>query len=142
VYCRGVLRKDSKIELLKQVPLFCECTKRELAAIAQLTELVDVPSGKALVTEGDRAYEFAVLVQGTADVTQGGKKINAMSAGDFFGEIALVSDSPRTATVTTTSPAVLLVLTRQAFWSLVDQMPTIERRVLKTLAERLRPEPV
>ncbi len=137
-----MLRKDSKIELLKSVPLFSECTKRELAAITQLTTLVDVPEGKQVVAEGDRAHEFAVLVEGSADVLQGGQKINSLSAGDFFGEIALVSDGPRTATVKTTSPAVLLVLTRQAFWSLVDDMPTIERRVLKTLAERLRPQTV
>jgi CRP-like cAMP-binding protein len=136
------LRKDSKIELLKSVPLFSECTKRELSAIAQLTTLVDVPAGKQLVGEGERAHEFAVLVEGSADVLQGGKKINSISPGDFFGEIALVSDGPRTATVKTTSPSVLLVLTRQAFWSLVDDMPEIERRVLKTLAERLRPQTV
>ena len=137
-----MLRKDSKIELLKEVPLFAECTKRELTAIARLTTLVDVPAGKKLVAEGDRAHEFAVLVEGTAEVEQGGKKVNALGPGDFFGEIALVSDGPRTATVTTSSPTVLLVLTRQAFWSLVDQMPAIERRVLKTLAERLRPQTV
>jgi CRP-like cAMP-binding protein len=136
------LRKDSKIELLKGVPLFSECTKRELSAIAQLTTLVDVGAGKQLVGEGERAHEFAVLVEGTADVLQGDKKINELSPGDFFGEIALVSEGPRTATVKTTSPAVLLVLTRQAFWSLVEDMPAIERRVLKTLAERLRPQTV
>jgi CRP/FNR family cyclic AMP-dependent transcriptional regulator len=137
-----MLRKDSKIELLRRVPLFAECTKRELAAITRLTTLVDVGPGKELVTEGERAHEFVVLVEGDAEVRQGGKKINTMHAGDFFGEIALVSEGPRTATVTTTTPAVLLVLTRQAFWSLVEEMPTIERRVLRTLAERLRPQTV
>jgi CRP/FNR family cyclic AMP-dependent transcriptional regulator len=136
------LHKDSKIELLKSVPLFAGCTKKELAAIARLTTLVDVPAGKQLVGEGERGHEFAVLVEGSADVLQHDQQINALSAGDFFGEIALVSDVPRTATVKTTSPAVLLVLTTQAFWSLVEQMPTIERRVLKTLAERLAPETV
>jgi CRP-like cAMP-binding protein len=136
------LRKDSKIELLKRVPLFSDCTKHELSAITRLTTLVDVGPGKELVSEGDNAYEFMVLVEGTADVHQGGRKVNTMSAGDFFGEIALISEGPRTATVTTTSPVVLLVLTRQAFWSLVDEMPTIERRVLRTLAERLRPHDI
>jgi CRP-like cAMP-binding protein len=137
-----MLRKDAKMELLKRVPLFAECSKKELGAISQLTTLVDVDAGKQLVTEGDIAYEFVVLVEGTADVSQKGRTINALSAGDFFGEIALISEGPRTATVKTTSPSVLLVLTRQAFWTLVDDMPTIERRVLKTLAERLRPQTV
>jgi CRP/FNR family cyclic AMP-dependent transcriptional regulator len=137
-----VFGKDSKIELLKTVPLFAECDKKELAAIARLTTLVDVPAGKEIVKEGDWAHEFAVIVEGQADVFQGGKKVNTMSAGDFFGEIALISEGPRTATVTTTAPSNLLVLTTQAFWSLVDDMPEIERRVLKAVADRLAPRSI
>jgi CRP/FNR family transcriptional regulator, cyclic AMP receptor protein len=132
-----VLRKDAKIGLLRRVPLFSRCSKRELGAIATLTTMIDVPAGDELVTEGERGRDFMVLVEGAAKATREGRTVRAMGPGDFFGEIALVLERPRTATVTTTSPSRLLVLTPQAFWSLVAEMPTIERRVLETLAERL-----
>ena len=137
-----MLRKDGKMELIRQVPLFSECSKRELGAIATLTTLIDMPAGQRLVTEGERGREFMVLVDGAVDVRRGNRKLASLGSGDFFGEIALISDGPRTASVTATSPVRLLVLTRSAFRSLMDEMPSIQIKVLRALAERLRPTAV
>ena len=80
-----------------------------------------------------------MLLEGEADVTKGGQSINKLGTGDFFGEIALVSDSPRTATVTATSPVRALVITDRSFRRLMDDSPDIQRKVLVALAERLAP---
>jgi CRP/FNR family cyclic AMP-dependent transcriptional regulator len=132
-----VLRRDTKIELLRRAPLFAQCSKKELGEIALLADEIDMPDGKVLTREGESGREFFVLIEGGADVRRKGRKVNTMSAGDFFGEIALVSDRPRTATVTATSPVRLLVVTDRAFRELMRKMPSIQTKVMTTLAERL-----
>jgi CRP/FNR family cyclic AMP-dependent transcriptional regulator len=132
-----VLHKDAKLELLKRVPLFALCSKRELEEICRLADEIDLPEGKVLVTEGDRGREFFVLVKGRAEVRRHGEVVNTLSDGDFFGEIALVSGRPRTATVTATSPLHALVVTEQAFDTLLRGSPEIQSKVLRALAERV-----
>jgi CRP/FNR family cyclic AMP-dependent transcriptional regulator len=133
------LRKDAKVELIRRVPLFSQCSKRELAQVASLADEIDLPEGKQLIREGDRAREFFVLLEGTADVRVKDKRRSTMGAGDFFGEIALVTDVPRTATVTTTSPARALVITARGFRNLLERSPQIQLKVLQALAERVAP---
>jgi CRP-like cAMP-binding protein len=132
------LRKDAKIELIKHVPLFSRCSKRELAAVAAEADELVMPEGKALTTQGARGSEFVVIVDGAADVTKNGRRINRLRSGDFLGEIALFSGAPRTATVTTTSETRILVLTDRAFKRLTRDMPSIQTSVLKALSERLQ----
>jgi CRP/FNR family cyclic AMP-dependent transcriptional regulator len=134
-----VLRRNDKVELIKKVPLFAGCSKHELEQIAQIADEIDLSAGKEMTREGSRGREFFVLLEGDADVTKGGSSINKLGAGDFFGEIALVSDSPRTATVTATSPVRALVITDRSFRRLLDEQPEIQRKVLIALAERLAP---
>ena len=134
------LRRDAKIELIRQVPLFARCSKRELADVASVADEIDFPASRTLIREGDRGREFFVLVEGTAEVRRRGRKVNSLRAGDFFGEIALVSSVPRTATVTTTSPVRALVLTDRAFRALLDRSPPVQLKVLEALADRLAPE--
>jgi CRP/FNR family transcriptional regulator, cyclic AMP receptor protein len=135
-----VLRRNEKVELIKKVPLFSGCSKRDLEQIAQIADEIDLAEGKEMTREGSRGREFFVLLEGDADVTKGGSSINKLGAGDFFGEIALVSDSPRTATVTATSPVRALVITDRSFRRLLDEQPEIQRKVLVELAERLAPD--
>jgi CRP/FNR family cyclic AMP-dependent transcriptional regulator len=132
-----VLRRDAKINLLKQVPLFAGCSRKELGHVALVADEIDVGEGKVLTTEGDRGREFFVLVEGVAEVRRKGRKVNTMNAGDFFGEIALVSNRPRTATVTAASPGRLLVVTDRSFRELMRKVPSIQLKVLATLADRL-----
>jgi CRP/FNR family cyclic AMP-dependent transcriptional regulator len=135
-----MLRRNEKVELIKRVPLFANCSRGELAKIAQIADEIDLVDGKELIREGSRGREFFVLLEGDADVTQDGRSINRLGGGDFFGEIALVSDSPRTATVTATSPVRALVITDRSFRRLLDESPEIQRKVLVALAERLAPQ--
>jgi CRP/FNR family transcriptional regulator, cyclic AMP receptor protein len=134
-----VLHRNQKVELIKQVPLFANCSKHELEEIAHIADEIDLNEGKEMTREGSRGREFFVLLEGNADVTKDGQSINKLGAGDFFGEIALVSDTPRTATVTATSPVRALVITDRSFRRLLDESPEIQRKVLVELAERLAP---
>ena len=135
-----MLRKDAKIELLKRVPLFENCSKSELAAIARVADEISVPAGRDLTKEGAPGREFVVLVEGAAEVRRKGTVINQLGDGDFLGEIALVADVPRTATVTTTWPSRLLLLTDRAFRSLLRESPSLQTKVLSALAARVPPE--
>ncbi len=128
--------KDAKTELISKVPLFSQCSKGELQEIAAIADEIDIADGKELTTEGSPGREFFVLIDGTASVAQDGAHINDLGPGDFFGEVALVRDTPRTATVTATSPVRALVVTRQNFKRLIEHQPEIERTVLKALVDR------
>ena len=131
------LHKDAKTDLLKNVPLFASCSKTELQRIASLADELDLADGATLIREGERGREFIVIAEGTVRVTRNGKTVRDLGAGDFIGEIALVADVPRTATVTATSPVRLLVVTDRAFRGLLEQMPSIAKKVLQSLGERL-----
>jgi CRP/FNR family transcriptional regulator, cyclic AMP receptor protein len=132
-----MLARDTKIELLKHVPLFADCSRRELREIASVADEVVVPAGTVLAREGKSGRELVIIVEGAADVTKRGRKINEVGDGDFVGEIAVVTDTPRTASVKTTQPTHALVLTRRDFKTLMKRVPTIQLKVLETLARRL-----
>jgi CRP/FNR family transcriptional regulator, cyclic AMP receptor protein len=131
------LGKSQKVELIKSVPLFARCSKKELAEIAHIADEVDLPAGKNFIREGERGREFFVILDGDVEVSRDGKKVQARGPGDFFGEIALISKIPRTATVTAVSPVRALVITDRDFRSLLSHSPDIQIKVLEALAERL-----
>jgi CRP/FNR family transcriptional regulator, cyclic AMP receptor protein len=128
--------KDVKTKLISGVPLFAQCSKAELQEIAAIADEIDIDEGKELTREGSPGREFFVIIEGTASVAQDGEQINDLGPGDFFGEVALVKDTPRTATVTATSPVRALVVTAQNFRRLIEHQPNIERTVLKALVDR------
>jgi CRP/FNR family cyclic AMP-dependent transcriptional regulator len=134
-----MLRKDAKTQLISHVPLFAHCSKRELSLVAGIADEIDLREGKELTREGSPGREFFVLVEGSADVIKNGRTVNSMGAGDFFGEIALIHQTPRTATVKATSPVRALVVTERNFRRLLEQSPEIQRKVLAALAERVAP---
>lgn len=133
------LGHNSKIDLIKRVPLFANASKHELEQIAQIADEIDLPDGKVVITEGDTGREFFVLIEGSAEVTRGGKKVASIGPGDFFGEVALVAKTPRNATITTTSAVRALVITDRAFRHLLETSPQIAVVVLVALAERVAP---
>jgi CRP-like cAMP-binding protein len=132
-----LVRKNKKHDLLKAVPLFARCTKREIAELAGECDELAVRPGTELTREGARGREFMVIVEGNAKVTKNGRAINRLGPGDFLGEIALLADVPRTATVTTEDATLLLVLTDRGFDRVAKRMPTVRTRLLTVLAERL-----
>jgi CRP-like cAMP-binding protein len=134
------LGKDGKVELIRKVPLFSKLKKKELEDVAHLADELDLPEGKTMAIEGDRGREFFVLLEGEAQVTKGDRRINTMRDGDFFGEIALVTHMPRTASVTATTPVRVLVITERDFAALIKRSPDIAHGVAEALAERIAPE--
>jgi CRP/FNR family transcriptional regulator, cyclic AMP receptor protein len=131
------LRRDAKVELLKRVPLFADCSKSELRALARSTDEIDLREGTVMTREGRPGREFFVLIEGTARVTKDGQEVAELKGGDWFGEIALITNRPRTATVTATSAVDVLVLTDRRFRTAVQTMPTIALKVLSSVGERL-----
>jgi CRP-like cAMP-binding protein len=130
---------DDKATALGRAPLFTNLSRADLVELAKLTEDLEFEEGKVLAREGEIGREFFVLVDGDVAVTKDGEEIRRLGPGDFFGEIALIWDSPRrTATVTAATPVRFFVLTRQAFRSLIDHHPDIEEKVLEVLEERVQ----
>jgi CRP/FNR family transcriptional regulator, cyclic AMP receptor protein len=128
---------DTKMEALKRAPLFEGLSRAELVLLSRVTEDLEVPAGKVLCRQGEIGHEFFVIIDGEIDVTRDGEHLGTRSSGDFFGEIALLEEIPRTATVTAKTPLRFFVLTRQAFTRLIDANPRVERKVLRTLARRV-----
>jgi CRP/FNR family transcriptional regulator, cyclic AMP receptor protein len=135
-----MLRKNAKVDLIKSAPLFSECSRKHLNEIAEIADEIDLSEGKELTSEGRPGREFFVLIEGTADVKRGNRRINEMGPGDFFGEISLITDRPRTATVVATSPVRALVITDRSFRRLLEHQPEIQGKVMSALAARLGPE--
>lgn len=130
-------RSRGKTALLGQVPLFEHCSKRELEAIARVTDEIDLPEGRNLMREGERGRELFVILDGAADVRRDGQTLTTLGPGDVVGEIALLSKVPRTATVTAVTPVNALVLEDRAFRKLTEDVPGIAQKVARTLAERV-----
>ena len=130
--------RDEKLELLKRVPLFGSCGRREIERVGMLAEEVDLPKGRVLMRQGERGEEMFVLVEGSAEVSRDGHVIARQGPGQFFGEIALLDGGPRTATVELAEDSRLLVVSRRDFQSLIYEFPEIRLKVLEALAHRVR----
>ncbi|MEI7859121.1 MAG: cyclic nucleotide-binding domain-containing protein [Acidimicrobiales bacterium] len=123
---------------LKSIWLFSSCTGAELRKIRASLDALTVPAGKVLVEEGRIGQEFFIIVDGKATVTRNGRKVATLSAGDHFGELALLDRRPRSASVTSTTHLDVLVMSQRQFNGLLESVPTIARKLLSALATRLR----
>ena len=129
---------DAKLDMLRSIPLFREMGKRELENVGRLADTVDVPSGKVLMREGEFGSEMFVISSGLLAVERGGREVARLGPGSVVGEIALLSEGPRTATVTALEPSTLFVLAHREFHTLMEDSPEIRRCVTDELARRLR----
>jgi CRP-like cAMP-binding protein len=129
--------QNVKVEALKRAPLFEGLSKKELGELARVTEDLQVEAGTVLCREGKIGHEFFVIVDGDAVVTKAGKEIATRSGGDFVGEIALLTTSKRTATVTATTPLRCFILTQGDFRRVLEANPGVQLKVMRALAERL-----
>jgi CRP/FNR family transcriptional regulator, cyclic AMP receptor protein len=135
----GRTSKNAKIDLLRGVSLFSACSNRELARIASLADEVDAPAGKVLTREGEPGREFFVVVDGRARATIGSKtRVDPLGPGSSFGEMSLLDQGPRSATVEAETDMRLLVLDSRGFSALISEVPSVARKVLRVMAERLR----
>lgn len=129
---------DPKTQALRQVPLFAHCTNRDLEFIASRTDELEVSAGRELVRQGRPGDTFYVLLEGQADVTVDGDRRPPLGPGDFFGEISMLDRGPATATVVTTTPARLMVMSHSQFRDAVKGSEDLLGQVLAAMGERLR----
>ncbi len=129
---------DAKVRALSHVPLFAGCTQKELEFIAGHTDEVSVPAGRELTRQGQHGHTFYVLLEGEAEVTVDGQPRNTMREGDFFGEISMLDQGEGTATIVTTAPCRLMVMSHGQFRDVVKSHDGILVKVLEAMARRLR----
>ena len=125
-------------ELLAQVPLFKDFSKKHLKKVASLMTRVDLPPGRELTHEGGHGQEFIVILDGEVEIRHGDKVIAERGAGDYVGEISLLDDRPRTATVIAKTPVVIDVLGRREFSTLLLDEPEIGAAIKATAEQRLK----
>jgi CRP/FNR family transcriptional regulator, cyclic AMP receptor protein len=129
---------DRKVQLLGRVPLFTECSQKELSRIASLADEIEVDKGTVLTKEGLPGRECFVVSEGKAKATLRGKKLASYGQGDVFGEMSLLDNEPRSATITAESDMVLFVVDSRSFWGLCEEAPSVTRKIMKAIAQRLR----
>ena len=129
---------DTKRDLLRAVSLFETLSDREIAAVEQLADTVDVPAGHVLMRQGASGGEMFIIASGGVVVDRNGSEVATLGPGSVVGEMALLSEGPRTATVTTTEPSTLFVLAHREFHSLMDASAEVRDCVLKAVAHRIR----
>lgn len=132
-----LLRADTRVELLRGLPLFELCSKRDLRRIAAIAVERELDAGAELIREGEPAGEFYVVVEGEVDVRRRGRRVAHLGEGSFVGEIALLSRSPRTATVIASTPLRVLAISGRDFVALLDTLPELWLKVARTLADRV-----
>jgi CRP-like cAMP-binding protein len=130
--------KKSRRDLLGKVWLFEGCSRRELDALQDAATEMNFPAGKDLTQQGEHGRHFMVIVDGQAEVTRDGTQIAVLGPGAFFGEMSLLDGEPRVATVTTLVPTQVLMLAAGAFNDVLASMPSVGRKMLVVLANRLR----
>ena len=123
---------------LSQVPLFADCSNRDMQTIARVVREIPHAAGTVIAREGEPGVGLFVLLSGNAEVSIGGRKKATLGPGDFFGEIALLDGGPRTATVTAKTDVQMIGLTEWVFRGLMVEHPTIALKTLQQMAGRLR----
>jgi CRP/FNR family transcriptional regulator, cyclic AMP receptor protein len=122
---------------LERVPLFAGLSHRERGQVARWADAIDLPEGRHLLDEGRLPHEFFVILDGAVDVVQEGERLATLGPGDFFGEIALIQHGRRTATVVTTAPTTLAVMSPPSFDAMRREMPRVAERIDAAIRERL-----
>ena len=137
-YYVDCMPRDSKVAHLSNVRMFSALTKRELATVAQASDEVSAEAGQVLVKEGSIGHEFFLILEGTATVRRNGRKVATLGPGQYFGELAVLDRAPRNATVVADGPMQLLVLAQREFSAVLDTVPGVAHKLLRSMATRLR----
>jgi CRP-like cAMP-binding protein len=123
---------------LSEIPLFAGLNRKERRALAPRTDEVDLEEGRVIVREGEWAYEFFAIEAGTCEVRRGDQLLAELGPGDFFGEMGLVGDTRRNATVVAKSPLTVVVMTAQAFRQTSRELPEVAAKIRAAIEERCR----
>lgn len=130
------LHRDAKADVIRSIPLFADCTPAQVAAVGAVADEIDLPAGKELTVENAVGEEFVVIVGGRAEVRRGSVVLATLGAGDHFGEVALLTDSPRNATVVAMTPVHALVIARRDLVALLAGIPGLRDRLASRLEVR------
>jgi CRP-like cAMP-binding protein len=132
------MARDSYAEQLRTVPLFASLSKKELGLVLKQAHRVTYKPGDVVVEEGKAGSEFFLVGDGQLVVSVGGRAVDTIGPGEFFGELAIIDPAPRDATITAATDASILVIGRREFWALIQDVPLLSRKVMVHLAQRLR----
>jgi CRP-like cAMP-binding protein len=135
---RAVRPEQGLEKVLAYVPLFSQCSKRELRLVAKLATTRKVRAGTALLSEGEPGESMYVLLSGTALVLKGGRVLRELGTGDVVGELAVLSRAPRNATVQMTHDGEVAMIRRRDVYRLIDDAAGVARKLLEALADRVR----
>ncbi len=131
------VQREANIEL-KELPMFEECSERQLRSIARIARVFDAPAGTVITRVGEPGNEFYLILDGTVSVDLSVAKPVSLRPGEFFGEMSLLDGDPRSATVVTDTPVRLLVINRENFSVLRREVPDFTQILLVTLSRRVR----
>ncbi len=132
------MARNTKTDQLRGVQMFSACTDKELAQIARACDEIAVEADAVVVEEGTAGEGFYLIVTGEADVTRGGRSVATVGAGQYFGELSLLDEAPRNASVTARTAMTLLRLRRREFSAVLDSWPGVAHKLLQQMARRLR----
>ena len=130
--------REEKIRHLERVPIFADCSLKQLRSIADISKVVEVPERTILFRSGEPGEEFFILIDGTAHVTVSPQKRARIRPGEFFGEMSLLDGEPRSATVKAETDLRVLVINRAHFWELIRAVPDLTQQMLIGLSRRIR----
>ncbi|HET9692257.1 MAG TPA: cyclic nucleotide-binding domain-containing protein [Acidimicrobiales bacterium] len=131
------MARDKKVEHLAGVRLFRSLSPKQIELIAKIADVVTLPAGTKIVTQGDVGHEFYLVVSGAATVERNGEKVASLGEGDYFGELAVLGHGTRNATVVADGEIELLVIGQREFRTVLDDVPAMAYTILTTMAERL-----
>jgi CRP/FNR family cyclic AMP-dependent transcriptional regulator len=134
----GRISQDDKIDRLEEVGLLAGCSRRQLRAIARISEVIEVPAATVLARDGTAGDEFFLILDGSARVEVSPRKRSRLEPGQYFGEMSLLDGGPRSASVTAETPLRLLVIKRRDFTTLLKEAPELTQSLLATLSQRVR----
>ncbi len=126
------------IELLAGIPLFASLNEKQLKSVAQTAQEKSIAAGAPIVRQGEKGIGLYIILDGDVTVERGGKKVATLTAGQFFGEMALIDEQPRTANVRAATAVRCLLLSRWEFWSVFADKPEVIRALLVETVRRLR----
>ncbi|MEZ5254868.1 MAG: cyclic nucleotide-binding domain-containing protein [Microthrixaceae bacterium] len=132
-----MIKRNDRLAAFRSIALFRACSDEELGQIDAVSDEVRIEAGRDLIRQGDLGREFIVLVDGAVTVSRDGEEVATLGPGAHFGELALLVDQPRNATVTAITPVTAQVIDRRGFQSMLDGSPHLTKNLLVSLARRL-----
>ncbi len=124
--------------IMGQAPIFSSLTERQLKGLAKTTKVIAYPPNTSIVKMGEPGIAFYLILSGNAEVRQGSRVLATLVPGQFFGEMTLLDEQPRSADVVATLPTECAVLSRWEFWGFAKSEPEVLQGILQEMARRLR----